>query len=862
MPTPDGTLPIDTDVVEVRRPGHGIGKAEAQFAPGTIVADRYRIASLLGSGGMGEVFRADDMKLGQAVALKFLPARVAREGLLLGRLHEEVRLGRLIAHPNVCRIYDIVEWEGAHFVTMEYIEGEDLSRLLKRIGRLAPDKAVDLSRGIAAGLMAAHRKGVLHRDLKPANVMVDSLGEARMMDFGLALSTSDTQAGVLAGTPAYIAPEQLEGASASIQSDLYALGLVMYELVTGRRVHNSRSFEERIQELANGIPRPSSLVRDLDPAVEEIILRCLSRDPRQRPGSAREVIEALPGGGDPLAALMAAGETPSPRLVAAAGSEGILRPAVAWPLLALVALEIGFAFYVYRATGVFEMLRPKSPEVLTERAAGIAAGAGLPRQEVLTTGWTTNFRQLAWIAGRDDSRRRWERLKNGPAPISFWVRQEPGPLLRQGRDLAPTMTDPPQTAAGASTLAVDPQGRLVALTAVPQTSWKARPADWQTLFAAAGLDFARCPATTPRMLPPAYADARRAWSGTHPDDGTPIRVEAAAWRGTPVFFQIAAPWDDAPERIGALPFEGRSGNAYRLATSIVILVFAVVGVLLAWRTLRRRRGDRSGAIRVAAVLFVLQLIATIGFADHALSAAHETRIVLSATATALLWAAGYFLVYIALEPFVRRHWPDRLIAWVRLLSGDWRDPMVGRDVLVGIAGGLGHVAIALIPNVLGIIPTTRSAKLLRNAFAPVATIAEQAHYGIVQGLTLMIALMILTIVLRRRVLGALGVFALLFVVFQFASPDARMLPVFAAGAALVAFITARFGLLASAVYCATFFLILLSMLPTEATWYTGRALVAPAFVMALAIWAFHTSLAGRSPWRSALLDDREERVSS
>src|SRR5687767_15007005 len=161
---------------------------DVQFAPGTIIAGRYRISSILGSGGMGEVYRADDTKLDQAVALKFLPARLARDPILLSRLHDEVRLGRQIAHPNVCRIYDIDDADGAHFVAMEYVDGEDLARLLRRIGRLAHDKAVDIARGIAAGLNAAHAKGILHRDLKPANVMVDSHGDSRIMDFGLALA--------------------------------------------------------------------------------------------------------------------------------------------------------------------------------------------------------------------------------------------------------------------------------------------------------------------------------------------------------------------------------------------------------------------------------------------------------------------------------------------------------------------------------------------------------------------------------------------------------------------------------------------------------------------------------------------------
>ena len=182
----DETFVHDGDSPETPRTDPATG----QFPFGTLIANRYRISGLLGIGGMGEVYRAEDTKLDQPVALKFLPARFARDRTLLMRLHDEVRHGRQIAHPNVCRIYDIGESGNAHFVAMEYVDGEDLSRLLRRIGRLAHDKAVDIARGVAAGLMGAHARGILHRDLKPANVMIDARGDARIMDFGLAASYS------------------------------------------------------------------------------------------------------------------------------------------------------------------------------------------------------------------------------------------------------------------------------------------------------------------------------------------------------------------------------------------------------------------------------------------------------------------------------------------------------------------------------------------------------------------------------------------------------------------------------------------------------------------------------------------------
>jgi serine/threonine-protein kinase len=149
-----------------------------------MVAERYRIVGLLGRGGMGEVYRADDLKLGQPVALKFLPEHLLSDGAALARFHREVRIARQVSHQNVCRVYDIGEVDGRHFLSMEFIKGEELALLLRRIGRLPSDKATDIVRQLCAGLAAAHNRGVLHRDLKPANVMIDENGNVRLTDFG------------------------------------------------------------------------------------------------------------------------------------------------------------------------------------------------------------------------------------------------------------------------------------------------------------------------------------------------------------------------------------------------------------------------------------------------------------------------------------------------------------------------------------------------------------------------------------------------------------------------------------------------------------------------------------------------------
>jgi serine/threonine protein kinase len=195
---------------------------------------------------------------------------------------------------------------------------------------LPQDKAVEISRQICAGLAAAHERGVIHRDLKPSNVMLDGAGKARITDFGLAAIAATIQGSeVRAGTPAYMAPEQLAGKEVTLKSDIFSLGLVMFEILTGKRAYDAVTLPDLLKNREAGtITNPSTLVKDLDPLTERVILRCVDKDPAKRPASALQVAAALPGG-DPLAAALAAGETPSPEMVAAAGTTEGLHPPLA-----------------------------------------------------------------------------------------------------------------------------------------------------------------------------------------------------------------------------------------------------------------------------------------------------------------------------------------------------------------------------------------------------------------------------------------------------------------------------------------------------------------------------------------------------
>ena len=260
-----------------------------RLSSGTLVTDRYRIIRHLGSGGMGVVYEAEDLKLNVTVALKFLRSEDTGNHRRLELFLNEVRLARQITHPNVCRIFDVGEVGDRHFISMEHVEGEDLASLLRRIGSLPTDKALSIAVEVCRGLDAAHDRGILHGDLKPSNLMIDAHGRAKIMDFGLAkFGRPSSVRREVAGTPEYMAPEQRRGEPLTVQTEVFGLGLLLYELFTGRRAH--RDFES--SDSTDG-PVSSGFLDALDPIVERIIRHCLERDPGLRPSSVGAVSTAL-----------------------------------------------------------------------------------------------------------------------------------------------------------------------------------------------------------------------------------------------------------------------------------------------------------------------------------------------------------------------------------------------------------------------------------------------------------------------------------------------------------------------------------------------------------------------------------------
>lgn len=275
----------------------------SRLGPGSVVGDRFEILALLGSGGMGVVYKARDRSLGDVVALKMLRPDKLGDREQVERLKEELRLARKIAHPNVLRTYDLGEIGGNPFISMELIRGITLRYLLDRSDQRLPySAALRLARQICQGLGAVHRGGVIHRDIKPDNVILEPSGNAKLMDFGIARPSSRsplaggelTGTGMIIGTPGYLSPEQLRGGAVDARSDIYSCGAVFYEMFTGDTPFRGSTLAERlVQTLQEEPPSPTDIHPGLDPRLEAILLRCLRKDPAERFQSVDQLLEAL-----------------------------------------------------------------------------------------------------------------------------------------------------------------------------------------------------------------------------------------------------------------------------------------------------------------------------------------------------------------------------------------------------------------------------------------------------------------------------------------------------------------------------------------------------------------------------------------
>jgi serine/threonine-protein kinase len=278
--------------------------SRVSFDPGQAFGDRYTIIEEIGAGGMGQVYKALDRKLRKPVALKLIRPHVASRSGAPERFRRELALAREVTHPNVCRVHDLGDIDGVLYISMEYVEGQTLDRLIQSVGHLSPRQTISLGRQICAGLEAVHERSIVHRDLKPGNIMIGRSGQALVMDFGMAYQFGDqrlTDAGVVLGTMAYLSPEQARGLATDPRSDVYAVGLMLYEMLTGRRPPGDGvALPLALREAGERCPPPSRFAPEVPGALDAVVMGCLEREPSRRYASARELEQALAHAGTAL----------------------------------------------------------------------------------------------------------------------------------------------------------------------------------------------------------------------------------------------------------------------------------------------------------------------------------------------------------------------------------------------------------------------------------------------------------------------------------------------------------------------------------------------------------------------------------
>ena len=680
------------------------------FDAGTIVAGRYRMVAPIGRGGMGEVYRADDLVISQPVALKFLPSAFGNNPAWLERLLRELRLARRVTHPNICRLHDVDvdDATGAVFLSMELIPGDNLRTLLQRIGRYSEERAITVARQLCVALAAAHAAGVLHRDLKPANIMIDDTGAVRVTDFGLAaaLGYADPHE-ARAGTPAYMAPERFAGTDASPQSDIYAFGLVLHELLTGHPAIEADSAEGYARQHQTARPTPvRERVPDLDPRWDSLIQQCLAKDPHERPASMLDVAAALPDT-DPLAVALAAGVTPSPRQVALAARPTPLRPATATGLVALLAVLLAGVGLLLEASSAGVLLRgSKPPVVLADQASQVARELGGADGTRVATGYALaslgGLRRSSAVVALPETL---TLADAGPRTPLFWYRRSPNSLAPTNAvavtfgSARTTLNDPPRTTPGSVAVVLSGSGALRAFESVPTPGRTGHAPDWSYFFEQAGLAFSDFAATEPLLTARSFPVEPHAWLRRQPtaNADAALRVEAAGIAGQPVFFAVLTPTADTVSNT----WQAASRRTISINARLALLILALAAAIpIARRHLAAGRGDPRGATRLSLFVLVTRIIAWALGASHAPELEAEARLLLFGLLGAMFEAGVIGLLYLALEPYVRRFWPQTVRTWSHLLRGHAPDSRVARDTLIGLLLGSALAALTAVDRYL------------------------------------------------------------------------------------------------------------------------------------------------------------------
>ena len=574
-------------------------------------------------------------------------------------------------------------------------------------------------------------------------------------------------------------------------------------------------------------------------------------------------------GGNPLEAALAAGETPSPEMVAAAPKKGALKPVVAVACLSIVVLLFAFVVFFSSKVRHHEWISlEKSPEVLAERADSIIKKLGYTVAPVDSDyGFGDEFFSYARAENAPD---RWERIRSvQSAVIYFWHRTSPRYLdPRNWNNSTVWLDDPPNDVAGMTSVFLDVRGRLLEFQAVPpqvrDRAAQAGEVNWTTLFTEAGLDIRNYRQTESNWTPPVFADVSLAWEGAHVDHpDVPVRIEAAAFQGKLVYFQIVAPWDKPLRQE-----EVFSSAPRRVAGVILIFVFmsvAVVAVFLARRNLRQGRSDTKGAFKISLFVFLVGLAASLLSADHIPSVFQEIQLLSKITGTSLLYAALIGLIYLALEPYVRRRWASLIISWNRLLAGDWRDPLVGRDILVGGMLGISHTALiyitALLQNRFGNTAEPNAGLVISylEGFKHLLANFLISAAGILGAFFSLLFLILLVTIFRKQWLATAVFGTLIFLIVGLAFGRETHWTGWLGAASITAVSVvciSRFGLLAVIANGIFFELSFHNALTSNtSSWYFGNTIFAAIVLLGLAFYGFHTSLAGQPIFRGNLLSE-------
>lgn len=768
-----------------------------RFEPGQRVAGRYRIVSLLGKGGMGEVYRADDLVLGQSVALKFLPEDFANDSKRLEYFFSEVRLARQVSHPNVCRVHDIGEVDGQHFISMEFIDGEDLKALLKRTGRPQQEKAIEWARQLCSGLAAAHDQGVLHRDLKPANVMIDGRGQVRITDFGLATVDNEETQKSLVGTPAYMAPEQLTKGQTSVQSDVYSLGLVLFEIFAGVSAREANR-DDRPGDSSHG--SLSGVVKDIDAAVEQIVLRCLRQDPNDRPANVAEVALSLPGA-NPLAAALAAGQVPSPQLVATSEEKRIAPSWVIILLLGLLFLGLVGSCLLSSHGGWIRFANDSQPpEHLRIEAEKL----------IESFGYQTEGHDKA--SGYDGPLR----LEEGPTTeISYWYRQRPEPFVvidhfqddgLSGYNLSRVRRNQPAWKEGDVGIQLSPQdGQLRWFRAKPnQRAEKTvleegilKPKELDLTPDRVGFDFdALALDHETSILPPDYADVFQTWRGKWPSNGNEFQVTVAQVGGNLSYFQLRSPSDEYHSRT-VDDVESPLG----FSVGLTLMLFASsVALFLLFNNLWKDYGDKVAALRLSLSWFTAGMVCW-ALQTHSFQIGH----IVGARNAMAGSAFAVWVFYISFEPFVRRNWPELLVGTTNLLRANALNPSVGREILVGSSVGAFYTAgILLMHRFMGL--HSPGHVIGRGTNAIVGTpeflswvIGTFLFSGVLYAVVFLAGLVALRLIFRTKLWTGVAATILLGLVMSGGIPS-YAIPIRIAWLGLMYFVLLRHGLLALIVF--------------------------------------------------------------